>query len=300
MEPIRTLLEGEEFRGAAVLPPELQRLYGGDLRFPAASGGRPYVMGNFVATLDGVVTYQIPGMAGGGEISGHDSADRFLMGLLRASADAVMIGASTLDATSPEHVWTGAHIYPEAAESYATYRREILGKPKRGLTVVVSGSGAVDLSRAAFRHPDSQALILTTSQGEAGLRKRGIGESVEVRALGEAGGRIPPEAMLQLLREEYGVGLLLHEGGPKLFGAFVAPGLVDEFFLTVAPQIAGRSLQRPRPGFIWGTEFLPENAPWLRLASVKQRGDHLYLRYRASPREMPPGGSQLPRSGLAV
>jgi hypothetical protein len=72
MEPIRTLLESKTVGASPVLSPELHRLYGGDLHFPEASENRPYVIGNFVATLDGVVSYQIPGKSGGGEISGHD------------------------------------------------------------------------------------------------------------------------------------------------------------------------------------------------------------------------------------
>ena len=73
--------------------------------------------------------------------------------------------------------------------------------------------------------------------------------------------------------------MLLHEGGPILFGDFVAHGCVDELFLTVAPQLAGRDVKRQRPGVISGAEFLPQTAPWLRIVSVKQSSSHLYLRY---------------------
>jgi len=60
----------------------------------------------------------------------------------------------------------------------------------------------------------------------------------------------------------------------------MAQGLVDEVFLTLAPQIAGRTSERPRPGMVAGVAFLPEGAPWFKLVSAKYRGDHLYLRYR--------------------
>jgi riboflavin biosynthesis pyrimidine reductase len=66
------------------------------------------------------------------------------------------------------------------------------------------------------------------------------------------------------LRTTLGVHLLLHKGGPTLFGQFVAAGLIDEFFLTLAPQIAGRIVERPRPAMISGTEFFPDTAPWLK------------------------------------
>jgi hypothetical protein len=64
----------------------------------------PLWVGNFVSTLDGVVSYKIKGHAGGSTISGSDPGDRFIMGLLRASADAVMVGARTVHDVSPE-VW---------------------------------------------------------------------------------------------------------------------------------------------------------------------------------------------------
>ena len=37
---------------------------------------------------------------GEGNISGFDESDRFIMGLLRASADAVMVGSGTLHQTT--------------------------------------------------------------------------------------------------------------------------------------------------------------------------------------------------------
>jgi len=40
--------------------------------------------------------------------------------------------------------------------------------------------------------------------------------------------------MLELLRAQFGVSLLLLEGGPTLFGGFVAEDCVDELFLTIA------------------------------------------------------------------
>ena len=89
MEQITTLLDRTSTLDQSVLSEELRILYGGDLRFPAHRD-RPYVIGNFVSTLDGVVTFEVRGKSGGGDISGFCGADRFLMGLLRASAEAVV------------------------------------------------------------------------------------------------------------------------------------------------------------------------------------------------------------------
>ena len=81
---------------------------------------------------------------------------------------------------------------------------------------------------------------------------------------------------------------LLHEGGPTLFGHFLSAGLVDELFLTMAPQIAGRTGEHPRPGLVADVQFVPDTAPWLTLVSVKQQANHLYLHYRTKQQEGEP------------
>jgi riboflavin biosynthesis pyrimidine reductase len=234
-----------------------------------------------VSTLDGVISFELPGQSGGGTISGSDEADRFVMGLLRASVDAIVVAAGTVHQVSPTHLWIAESIYPEAKDLYAGYRRTILQKSGHPLLVIVSGSGRLDLSRAIFHTPGTRVLIVTTESGKQKLASSGVNalDSTEVAALSDTGGLIDPSAILALLHDEFGVRLVLHEGGATLFGHFMAHGLVDEVFLTLSPQIAGRTAERPRPGMVAGVEFLPETAPWFHLVSARQRAGHLYLRY---------------------
>ncbi len=280
MAPIRTLFERQEPLAPPVLPDDLRLAYGGDLQFPSA-GVRPYVIGNFVSTLDGVVSFAVPGKSGGGDISGFNEGDRFIMGLLRASADAVMVGASTLREAGRRHVLTAQSVSPSASAAYERYRQHVLRKPPYPISVIVSGSGSVDLELATFCAPEARAIIITTDAGKDRLCAKGVEAlpSTEVRVIPAAANLLPAPAILDLLWREFGVRLLLHEGGPGLFGTFAAAGLVDEFFLTIAPQLAGRTSGTRRPGMVEGVEFQPQNAPWLELLSVKQSGDHLYLRH---------------------
>ena len=81
--------------------------------------------------------------------------------------------------------------------------------------------------------------------------------STQIRELPAVGGMIDPYAILRLLRDEFEVALLLHEGGPTLFGQFLLAGLADELFLTMAPQIAGRTREHPRPALVAGVQFVP-------------------------------------------
>lgn len=280
MEPIQTLLDRQAPDAAPGLPAELHELYGGDLRFAAKS--HPYVIANFASTLDGVVSYEIPGKSSGGEITGHNAGDRFIMALLRASADAVMVGARTFDEAGPSHLWTPESLYPEAAPLFKAYRA---ARSEHPLIVIVSGNGILDFSRDLFHTPDVKTLVITTRAGKQRIDASCVRArcSVEARDLG-AGGLISPEAMIGILHEEFGVDLLLHEGGPMLFGDFVKANLIDELFLTIAPQMAGRDSTPVRPALIREAAFSPDDAPWLGLVSVKNSGDHLFLRYKTNGR----------------
>jgi riboflavin biosynthesis pyrimidine reductase len=291
MGSISTLYDQEEKLTEPVLSPELLTRYGGDLYFPVAPTERPYVVANFVSTLDGIVSFNIPGQAGGEQISGSDDADRFIMGLLRASADAVLVGASTVEAVSPKHVWVAEFIYPAAKAAYDHYRNERVRKLyTHPLIVVVSGGGHLDLDRSVFHTSGVSVLIITSRDGKDRLARGGAAalRSTQIRELPAAGGRIDPQAILRLLKNEFEVTLLLHEGGPTLFGHFLSAGIVDELFLTIAPQIAGRTSEHPRPGLVADVHFVPDNAPWLALLSAKQQTNHLYLRYRTSKKEARP------------
>jgi riboflavin biosynthesis pyrimidine reductase len=282
MEPIRTLFATEAAEpSGAVLPDDLRARYDGNLSFPPALEKRPYFMANFVSTLDGVVSFNLPGQSEGAQISGSNEEDRFIMGLLRASADAVMVGSGTLQAAGPQGSWLPESVYPAARDLYQKYRTEVLRKLEYPLVVVVAGRGRLDLASAVFHTPRTRVIILTTEQGKQRLSQSGSEAlaSVEVKVLSAAETRISPSAILTLLRQEVGVELLLHEAGPTLFGEFLEGGFMDELFLTVAPQIAGRVAEHSRPGLVANVQFSPATAPWWKLLSAKRAADHLFLRY---------------------
>jgi riboflavin biosynthesis pyrimidine reductase len=208
------------------------------------------------------------------------------MGLLRASADAVVVGSATLQAAGSQGSWLPESVYPAAKDLYRNYRTEVLRKLEYPLVVIVTGTGGLDLTSAVFHTPRTRVLILTTEQGKQRLSQNGSGAlaSVEVKALSTIETRISPSAILSLLRQEAGVELLLHEAGPTLFGEFLAGGFMDELFLTVAPQVAGRVAAHPRPGLVANVQFSPATAPWWKLLSAKSAADYLFLRYQVRDR----------------
>src|SRR5215510_7832754 len=174
---VRTLIEGEQAHPETALPQGLRDLYDGDLNFPVSPAQRPYIIGNFVCTLDGVVSFKVKGHSGGSAISGSNLVDRFIMGLLRASGDAVIVGAGTVHDVSPEGLWIPEYAYPDAKHLYTDYRLSVLGKPKYPLVVVVSGSGTLELGRAVFQTPEVPTVVITTPSGRDTLAKAGASRS---------------------------------------------------------------------------------------------------------------------------
>lgn len=253
------------------LPEPLAAGYGGSLAIPLRPD-RPTVIVNFVSTIDGVISYETPEAAGGGEISGFFEPDRFVMGLLRALADVVLIGAGTLR-SAPDERWTPDFIHPSSADAFAALRHD-LGLAPQPTTAVVSASGSIDLDHPGLNDPRVPVTVLTTTRGMVGLRRDGIPRHVTVRDLGGS-----PSAP-GLLAALGGAPLVLCEGGPHLLGQLLQAHLVDELFLTLAPQVAGRSPSTPRLGLVEDIAFELGSAPWAHLVDLRRAADHLFIRYR--------------------
>lgn len=268
------------------LPPDLSALYG-PLRFPAREG-RPYVIGNFVTTLDGVASLSDPELPGGGPISGSNPHDRMVMGLLRSVADAVIVGAGTLRSV-PRHLWTAEYIFPALAGSY----RELgaaSGKSDPPLNVIVTGRGGIDPDLPVFRSGEVRTLVVTTPDGARSIRERGLSPTVGIEEVKSARG-IGARAILSAIGRVRPGKIFLVEGGPQLMGDFFAGKCLDELFLTLAPQVAGRDGTVERPGIVAGKRFAPERPLWGTLTGAKRGGNHLFLRYSFATEERPSAGS---------
>lgn len=277
VQPLESLFDQAD--GSALpLPTELLTLYG-PLQFPLHPG-KPYLVGNFVSTLDGVVSLTIPNQAGGGPISGFDPHDHLAMGLLRAVADAVIVGAETLRAVSPEHRWTADYIYPVLASAYQRLRTSLL-KEEQPLNVIVTAHGEIDLKRPLFQSGDVPVCLVTTPRGEQRLREQSIPQIVCVPETLH----LNASEIIQAVCRLRDCAVILVEGGPRVLGGFLAAGLLNELFLTLAPQIAGRNRQNERPGLVSDQLFAPEHPLWGSLISVKRGESHLFLRYAFQARE---------------
>jgi riboflavin biosynthesis pyrimidine reductase len=269
LRPLEVLHEAPELP-TFDLPDELAIAYGGSLGF-----SEPTLYANFVASLDGITA--IPhALQSSHLIAAASETDRLVMGLLRACADAILIGAHTL-MDSPKTLWTAAHAYPPAAPLYAELRRR-RGRPAQPTLAVVSGSGRIDP-----HHPGlaERSLVLTSESGAAQLG-RALPASATIVPIG-AEPTLNPVAAVEALRAG-GHELILCEGGPTLFGALTAAELIDELFLTLSPLLAGRDGGERRLSLLEGAEFLPGRTVGCDLLTLRRAGSHLFLRY-----ELPKG-----------
>lgn len=277
LAPLEILYDRSRGRRAP-LPTALDRIYG-PLRIPFPRG-RAHVVANFAESLDGVVTLDARGPSGGGEITGRDPHDRLLLALYRALADVVVVGAGTLRAV-PRHRWTAQHAFPARAHEFAELRRRSRKRPFP-LTAFVTASGDLDLELPVFLDRQAPVVIVTTREGERRLRRAEPPDTVRVVAVG-GGGSVPARGILRAVHQIRRSGLVLVEGGPHLLAGFLGQGALDELFLTVSPQIVGRSEPSRTLGLVAGQEFAPDHPVWGSLVSVRRGGNLLFLRYAFDP-----------------
>ena len=258
-EPLQLLFERA---GLPVydLPESLRSRYGGPFGLRDDC-----VYANFVASVDGVVALRMEEESGH-IISGGSEADRFVMGLLRACADVVLLGAGTFRKAAG-HLWHAEAIHPAAAPQFAELRRRLGLRPQPPL-VVVTATGEIDPAQPALR----DALIVTTPAGKARLEGR-----VPATTRFESGAIRLPE-VIELLRAQ-GHHRILTEGGPTLASELAAAALLDELFLTRAPSLFGRVTADGRKGLIDGVDL---SGRAVDLLGVRQSGSYLFLRYALS------------------
>lgn len=247
--------------------------YGRPLRFPGSP--RPYVIANFVASVDGIASLGLTDGSDSTTLSGNSRADRYLMSLLRASADAVVIGAGNLRAT-PGHQWTPAAVAGDDAAAVDAYRFERTGATEPPALVVVSSSGDLP-AHVALDRPATSVAVVTSSAGADKVRE--AHPRATIIAAGE-GGALGGADIVAAVTAAMGPGLLLCEGGPSLFGRLLADGAVQELFLTISPRVAGREHGEPRPGIVDGWAAPAKALLGAAVASVRRSDDHLFLRYR--------------------
>ena len=287
MKPFEVLFDHAEpspFADAAFEP------YG-NFGFPAAPAGRPWVYNNFVQSLDGIISL-LGEHASGGFIS-QSREDRWLMDLLRAHADGLIMGMTTLEEERRARGPDSRGIVFQVAEPAMQALRTRLGK-KRERNIFVTRAEDLDLTRfKVFDGDVVDSAIVTSPAGAERLRARGARPNVAIVSAG-AGERLDLPAAIAKLWQELGIEYLLCEGGPTLYGTLARADLIDEKFLTVSPIEVGQLVppEQPRlpneqkvahlmrPTVFGGPGFTEEAMSHWEWISCRKAGDHQFNRYR--------------------
>ncbi|MEO6702941.1 MAG: dihydrofolate reductase family protein [Jatrophihabitantaceae bacterium] len=222
---------------------------------------------NFVSSVDGAATLR--GLSRGLQTPG----DNTVFAALRDLADVILVGAATA-----------------AAEGYrpsnpSARRREL--RTAHGLApapaiAVMSASLALDLSMPLFTTAtEAPTLVITGSAAPVSRRNDiidiagGPAKLQLVEAPSDRSGGVDFATAIESLRN-LGYRRVLCEGGPRLFGAGVAAGAVDELCMSYSPLLAGPAGDR----IIGGSDWPAELAPRLSLIGLLTEDDALFCRYR--------------------
>ncbi|MEU9220182.1 dihydrofolate reductase family protein [Streptomyces sp. NPDC048376] len=179
---------------------------------------------------------------------------------VRASVDAILVGAGTIRADNPR-------LLVNSAERRAA--RVAAGKVEYPLKVTVSGSGELDPA-ARFWHTGGEKVLLTTEDGARRARSLGIAAG-DVVPLGPV---LDWPAALEYLHDRRGVRRLMVEGGGTVHTQLLQQGLADELHLVLAPLFVGDPAA-PRlfgPGAYQGGR--------LALVETRRIEDVVLMRYR--------------------
>jgi len=229
---------------------------------PRTRNPLPFVLINVAMTADGKLA-----TANRAVSSFSSPRDQELLLSLRATADAVLSGARTVD-LNPVSLGPGP-------ARYRTLRRRH-GLTEYNLRIIASGSGSVNPDAVIFRHKFSPIIILTTrSAGEARLKRlRAVADAVKI--CGEKELNFRPA--LRWLRQKWGVKRLLCEGGGELNDALFRAGVVDEVHVTICPKIfGGRGAPTLADGSGAGTLA---RAAQLTVRSAGRHAGEMFLVYR--------------------
>jgi riboflavin-specific deaminase-like protein len=228
-----------------------------DLELPPTGhrdAARPYVITNTVSSVDGRTTME-------GKAAGIGSrTDRRTMRTLRSKVDAVMIGAGTLRAEKLSLGLDGPDGLPQP------------------LAIIVTDSGEIPLDEHLIVEEGQEVLILLSDAAPWRVVERLRSLAPVMRAPADSTGAVDLEGALLVLQAEHGVESLAVEGGPGLNHALISHNLVDELFLTVAPELLGGSAERALT-LLRGPALPARDRPTLDLGSIHLADGELFLRY---------------------
>ena len=223
---------------------------------------RPYTLLSCGMSLDGYLD-----TATGDRLVLSNDADLDRVDAVRATCDAILVGAATVRNDNPRLL-----VRAQARREERVAR----GLPPSPTKVTVTSRAQLDACADFFATGDTEKLVYCASATLPRARER-LGSVATVVDGGQ------PVDMRRLSEDLYarGVRRLMVEGGGTVHTQFLTADLADELHLVVAPFFVGDSRARR---FVGDGRF-----PWnpdrrATLAEVRPIGDVVLLRYALSTR----------------
>ena len=220
-----------------------------DWRERPAPAGRPRLALNMVESVDGRAAIN------GRSAPLSSPADRELFHALRANADAVMAGASTVRTE---------RYGPTIRDAEMRERRRSWGLSAQPPAVIVSRSLDLDPGLPLLADPESHVIVIGPTSGAIEGARAPI-DYIRCDTLSES---------LAELRARFEIRLVICEGGPTLAALLAREGLVDELFLAISPQLVGGD-----PGLTIVSAGGSAEPKRLRLELLLSHDDELYAHY---------------------
>lgn len=220
---------------------------------------RPYVLLSAAVSIDG----HLDTRPGEDRLLLSNKEDFERVDFVRASVDAILVGAGTLRADNPR-------LLVNSAERRAS--RVAAGEPEYPLKVTITGTGNLDPDWK-FWHHGGDKLVLAVGHEATAKARANLGDLATVQS-------VPAEtvwpAALDILGDEYAVKRLMVEGGGTVHTQLLEAALADELQLVIAPLLVG---QFDAVRMLGPASYPGGPAARLRLLETRQIGDVVLLRY---------------------
>lgn len=223
-----------------------------NLRFPKFKN-RPFFYANFVASVDGKVqvtknpkTYWPLG----------SEFDHQVLTELRSYADVLIHGKNTALSFS----------------TFKNFNKQSFSANKNLIYMVISNNHDEELLKN-LKNKKVKTYLVTHQSANISQKYLNL---INILKLGKD--MVDLRLLVNHFNKE-GLKNILLEGGPNLMGSFFKENLVDEIFLTIAPKIIGNQ-RNSTLTMVEGFMFKPEKVKKLKLISVKEVKNELFLRYQ--------------------
>jgi riboflavin-specific deaminase-like protein len=208
---------------------------------------RPRVIVNMAPSLDGKIA---PARKRAPFVMSRHPEDHRRMLALRASTDAVIVGATNLRMDDPDLLPSKLRVVVTRAGEQIEPSARMFDPSLGGEAVIAHASTMPESRRALFR---TRATLVELGSSD-----------------------VPPSKLLSWLAGERGCRTVVCEGGGALNASFFAARVIDELRLTIVPRVLGAT---QAPGIVAGEGFEPDAVPDGRLVSVERIGDEVFLVY---------------------